>query len=157
VTEGGGVSSERTTEGALPAGEEPKPRERTVEQVLDALRRAAAQVGTPISADRYDEVWRDFDGVSSTRLIQRFGTWNAACTAAGLPINAGRTAYRRAWTAEQLVAAVAQYLTSEGATGSYSGYDAWSRQTPGAPSAQTVRNYLDGWANAKARAQELLG
>ena len=131
-------------------------REMADEQVLDALRRAAADVGTPISAERYEHVWRDYDGVSSARLVQRFGSWNAACTAAGLPTNPGRTAYRRSWTADQLVAAVADYLRSDGASGSYAGYDEWSRAVPGAPSANTVRNNLKGWANAKAGAQALI-
>ena len=131
-------------------------RETADEQVLGALRRAAADVGTPISAERYEHVWRDYGGVSSARLIQRFGSWNAACTAAGLPTNAGRAAYRRSWTPEQLVASVADYLRSEGATGSYAGYDEWARSVPGAPSANTVRNNLKGWANAKAGAQALI-
>jgi len=138
------------------AGDGSRPRELSDEQVLGALRAAAGDVGTPLSAAGYDQVWHAYDGLSSARLIQRFGSWNAACTAAGLPTNAGRTAYRRSWSREQLLGAVAEYLRSEGATGSYTGYDAWSRQTAGAPSGQTVRNYLDGWASAKAGARELI-
>jgi len=147
---GSDAMTEGTDEGAGRA------REMADGQVLDALRRAAADVGAPISAERYEHVWRDYDGVSSARLIQRFGSWNAACTAAGLPTNAGRTAYRRGWSQEQLVAAVADYLRSDGASGSYAGYDEWARATADAPSANTVRNNLNGWANAKAGAQALI-
>ncbi len=48
--------------------------------------------------------------------------------------------------------AVSQYLASPGAAGSYAGYASWAKDTDGMPSAQTVRNVLGGWAQAKAAA-----
>lgn len=126
------------------------------ESILAALRSAAAVAGTPLSAERYDAIWRDHGGASAARVIQRFGSWNAACAAAGLATNRGRAAYRRSWTRESLLAAVADYLVSEGAAGSYADYARWARTTQGAPSAQTVRNYLGSWGSAKEDAAALL-
>ena len=80
----------------------------TEASILAALRDVAAALGEPLSADSYDEVWRDYSGPSSVRIIQRFGSWNTACRAAGLRVNAGRTVYRRSWTQDQLVDAVAE-------------------------------------------------
>ncbi len=124
----------------------------TEASILAVLRDVAAALGEPLSADSYDEVWRDYSGPSSVRIIQRFGSWNTACRAAGLRVNAGRTVYRRSWTQEQLVDAVADYLGSPGSRGSYAGYQAWAKEHDGRPSAQTVRNVLGNWATAKSAA-----
>ena len=122
------------------------------EQILNGIRQAAKVHGEPLTADRYDTFFAGNDLASTVRVIQRFGTWNAACAAAGLKVNPGRPSYRRRWSEEQMLEHVADYLRSEGSRGSYAGYAAYARVVRDAPSAQTVRNVFGGWANAKARA-----
>lgn len=122
------------------------------QDVLHALRAAAGEMGEPLSADRYDVFQSAHGGPTSARVIQRHGTWNAACSAAGLKVNPGRAGYRRRWSRADLAAYVAAYLREEG-SGSYSGYADWARATAGAPSAQTVRNAFSGWSAAKEAAR----
>jgi hypothetical protein len=126
------------------------------EEVLAGLRRAAAALGDPLVADRYDTYVPVHGLLSSVRIIQRWGTWNAACRAAGLGVNSGRRSYRRRWTEAEMLEHVANYLMGEGCRGTYYGYDAYARSASGAPSAQTVRNTFGAWANIKAAAQHVV-
>jgi len=116
---------------------------------VTALRAAAAQVSGPMSVAKYDTAGYE---PSSSRIIQRFGSWSAACAAAGLPSRGTSRRYEPRWTVEAVTDAVARYLASAGASGSYAGYASWAKEADGAPSAQTVRNVLGGWAQAKATA-----
>jgi hypothetical protein len=125
-------------------------------EICDLLAYIAQEEGEPLSADTYDSVYLEYGGPTSGRILQRFGTWNNACRAAGLETNHGRPNYSKRWTESDLVEAVAAYLQSPGNKGTYSGYDAWARLTPNAPSAQTVRNGLGPWSDAKTSAQAWL-
>lgn len=128
----------------------------TDDEICDLLAYIAEEEGEPLSADTYDSVYLEYGGPTSGRILQRFGSWNNACRAAGLETNQGRPSYTRRWTENDLVEAVAEYLQSPGNAGTYSGYDLWARSTPGAPSAQTVRNVLGPWSAAKTSAQAWL-
>ena len=122
-------------------------------QLLDALREAAAELGEPLTNGDYDTWQRGRDAAGSPALlIRRFGSWRAACEAAGVRANATRSTSRR-WSDEDLVAMVAAYLTSEGATGSFADYSAWARAHDGAPSGATLRQ-RGSWADLKHRAAE---
>lgn len=124
--------------------------------VLAGLREAAVVHGEPLAADRYDSYSGAHHLASSARVIQRFGTWNDACRAAGLEVNRGRASYARRWTEAEMAGHVADYLAAEGSRGSYAGYAEYAQGIAGAPSAQTVRNAFGGWASAKAAAQEVI-
>jgi hypothetical protein len=126
------------------------------DDVLAGLRQAAAECGEPLTAGRYDAYAGGHGLVSTARVIQRLGTWNQACLAAGLEVNRGRTTYAKRWTEAELAGHVADYLQSDGATGSYVGYAGHARAVDGAPSAQTVRNAFGGWASAKAAGQQVV-
>ena len=121
------------------------------QDILQALRAAAEELGEPLSADRYDARQALQGGPTSVRIIQRFGTWNAACESAGLRVNPSRAGYTRRWSREDVATHVATYLHERG-SGSYAGYAAWAKETEGAPSAQTVRNTFGSWAAAKESA-----
>lgn len=140
-------------------GPDEQPRRRTPdfsdEEILAGLREAAAELGEPLSSDRYDIYCQAHRLVSSVRIIQRFGTWNGACSSAGLATRRSRQNYTRRWTEEEMAAYVAQYLGSQGASGSYSGYAEWAKGVDGAPSGQSVRNAFGGWADAKDVASRL--
>lgn len=123
------------------------------EQLLDGLRAAAAELGEPLTAGGYD-AWqrgRDIAG-SPALLIRRFGSWRNACAAAGLQANATRSTSRR-WSEEDVVAVVARYLRSPGATGSFADYSAWAHGQEDVPSGATLRQRAP-WAELKRRAQE---
>lgn len=160
VAAGVGVSVERVSEvlgsdaGLLLIETRARVPEFSDEEVIRCLQRAAATLGSPLAVSKYDAV--NTSGPSSARIIQRFGSWNAGCEAAGLAVNKGRLSYSRGWTRQSVLEAVADYLASEKPTGSYADYTAWARRTPGAPSGQTLRNYVGAWSSAKAEAMVVL-
>lgn len=121
----------------------------TDEDIAGVLRAAAAESGDPLSVARYDAGAYE---PSSSRIIQRFGSWSAACAAAGLRARGASRRYVSSWDADEVAAAVSRYLSSPGASGSYAGYERWAKTADGEPSAQTVRNMLGGWTQAKAAA-----
>ncbi|WP_220699266.1 homing endonuclease associated repeat-containing protein [Nocardioides cavernaquae] len=127
----------------------------TDDQLLEAVRTAAAEVGAPLPVTAYD-AWRkagDRDCASGTLVIRRLGSWNAACEAAGVATNKTRSTSRR-WTDEEVVAIVARYLTADGSPGSYAGYVDWARETEGVPSGPTLRQRF-AWNEVKERARVL--
>ena len=120
-------------------------------QLLDGLREAAAELGEPLTNGAYDTWQRGRDTAASPALlIRRFGSWRAACEAAGLTANATRSTTRR-WSEDDLVAAVAAYLKTPDATGSFADYSAWARSHEDAPSGATLRQRAT-WADLKRRA-----
>jgi hypothetical protein len=123
------------------------------EDILGALRAAAALCGEPLSHGRYETVARDVGGPSVARIIQRYGSWRAACTAAGVASGVRVRDYQHAWDVASVTAAVAEYLAAEGSAGTFAGYVAWAKAGDGRPSGATVRNVLGGWNAAKAAAQ----
>jgi hypothetical protein len=122
-------------------------------QLLDALRAAAAELGEPLTNGGYDTWQRHHDEAASPALlIRRFGSWRAACEAAGLRANSTRSTSRK-WSDEDVVGIVAAYLASEGATGSFADYTVWARTQDGVPSGATLRQ-RGAWADLKRRASE---
>ena len=90
---------------------------------------------------------------TSARVIQRYGTWNDACRAAGIPVveraRSGRTAR---WDAAACTGWVRAFLASDAPGRSYVDFDRWLQGQPDGPSAQTVRNTLGSWSQALERA-----
>lgn len=118
------------------------------------LRDAAAEVGEPLAVGAYD-AWRASRQVaSSTLVIRRFGSWTAACAAAGVATNKTRSTSRR-WSDDDVLAVVARYLADArdaGESGSYAGYVTWARSQAGSvPSGPTLRQ-RGAWADLKAGA-----
>ena len=86
-------------------------------------------------------------------MIQVFKTWRAALDEAGVPAMEPARSYQSAWTDEEILQAVAEYLADTSTTGAYSGWDPWRRATKAnAPSAQTLRNRFGSWSEVKAQA-----
>ncbi|GGO84203.1 hypothetical protein GCM10011584_01200 [Nocardioides phosphati] len=131
------------------------------------LRAAAAAVGEPLAVGAYD-AWRSrtpaHEAGSSTLVIRRFGSWTAACAAAGVATNKTRSTSRR-WNDDDVLAIVARFLEECAAggarsdrrqvagSGSYAAYVEWARaQEPGTvPSGPTLRQ-RGAWADLKAGA-----
>ncbi|HJQ04734.1 MAG TPA: hypothetical protein VJ872_04790 [Nocardioides sp.] len=128
----------------------------TDDQLIAALRAAAAELGEPLTAGGYDAWQRGRpEAASPALLIRRLGSWRGACEAAGLSANSTRSTSRR-WTDDEVVAIVARYLASPGATGSFADYSEWARSAADAPSGATLRQ-RGSWADIKKRAQGLSG
>jgi hypothetical protein len=122
------------------------------EDILEAIRAAALVHGDPLSHNRYDHYAAEHGTPTSCRITQRYGSWSAACAAAGVEAFTPRRVYTRRWTPGQMVDAVVAYLASSGSTGTFAGYDAWSRSRPDLPSSGTVRNQFGSWTAVKAAA-----
>lgn len=148
----GPVGGPGSGEDARPGPGRGRATEFTDADVHAALRRAAAELGEPLSVARYDAAADVHGGPSGARVVQRAGSWNAACAAAGLAVREGRARGSGGFDRGTVLAAVARYLADPTATGSYVDYQAWARRTPGAPSGQTLRNQVGPWSQAKAAA-----
>ena len=117
--------------------------------VLAELKRVAQLPGgNPLSAPFYDG-HRKPGAIGSVRAMQRFQTWSAACTAAGVQHRVTTRDYNRQWTEEDLLEWVRRYVAEAEATASYRKFSGWlgEHREEGAPSAQTVRNYLGKWVD----------
>ena len=84
-------------------------------------------------------------------IVTRFGSWNAACLAAGLHVH--RAPYDRAAIPDdELVGYVAEYLEAEPSTprdrGGIRGYTGWAR-TNHAPGPGALRARFGSWSSVK--------
>lgn len=124
------------------------------DQLIAGLREAAAELGEPLTSGGYD-AWqrRHDDAASPALLIRRFGSWRRACIEAGLQTNTTRSTSRR-WSDADVVAIVARYLASPGASGSFADYSEWAKDQDDAPSGATLRQ-RGSWAEIKRQAVAL--
>lgn len=138
--------------------------------VQAALREAYEKNGCqPITGEIYERL-RDRDRHPSVPTIHnRFGSWAAACGAAGVPFGGRRkdilddTPAQRwsTWPDDEILRWVRTYRAALGPMErpSYNGYDTWQRTREGAPSGSLVRvrlKHLGGWGDIlTAAAQDL--
>lgn len=128
----------------------------TDDAILSELRRVATlDGGTPLSVAFYDAHHAD-DAPTASRIIQRLGSWSAACARAGVSSRAPSRRYTTAWDEDALLAWVRRFLADDDTGTSYADLAAWlkERTGEGAPSAQTIRNKLGAWADVKRRASD---
>lgn len=122
------------------------------DDILRALRAAVVICGEPLSHSAYDRVSRDVGGPTSSRIIQRFGSWRQACDQADVRSCAASRVYQQRWDQQAVIAAVRGYLAEDGCAGTFSDYAAWAAGHQDRPSGATVRNVLGGWSAAKSQA-----
>lgn len=125
------------------------------DKIMDAIREAAVYE-FPLTANAYGRLLAvgQIQGPSVPRIGQRYGSWTAACEAAG--VTAGRAVrnnYESRWSDNDLAEIVRQYLLDPDVPNSANRFDAWKRvNVPDGPSFQTVRNRFGSWTEAKRRA-----
>jgi hypothetical protein len=125
------------------------------EQILAVIREAALYE-FPLTTNAYGELLAvgQIEGPSLPRIGQRFGSWTAACEAAG--VVAGQTMrhhYQSQWSDGDILVVVRGYLEDPNAPNSIHGYDDWKRvNAPDGPSGQTIRNRFGSWTEVKRRA-----
>ena len=130
------------------------PREQTYrdDDLLAALRRAADDAGSPMSAARYARLSDELRLPNWLTIVHRFGTWNAACAAAGLAVHEqpGRSSR---WDRTSAVVPMQRFmLDAEPLSKSYSAYTSWAKGREDVPSGQTIRNIFGTWSAAKEAA-----
>jgi len=124
------------------------------DEITDAIREAALYA-FPLTANAYKRLLEvgQIQGPSSARIGQRYGSWTAACEAAG--VTAGRTVrhhYQSKWSDHDLADIVRQYLLDPSVPNSANRFDEWKRENvPDGPSFQTVRNRFGSRTEAKRR------
>jgi hypothetical protein len=127
-------------------------------EILDEIRRVAALPdGVPLSSTFFDAN-RSAGFIGKVRIMQRFGTWSEACAAAGVESRVSfRPNYGRRWNRKQMLGWADQYLSETGAGGSYADFTAWlkARSGDGAPSSQTIRNYIGPWREVLDEVQRM--
>lgn len=124
------------------------------EQILEAIRHAATYE-FPITVKHFDYL-RSIGEVlapSAPLVYMRFGSWRAACEAAG--VESGEPArhnYESKWTDEDLLRFAGQFLAAESSDGTFGGFTKWLEQEVDRPSGATIRNRLGGWLEVKRAA-----
>jgi hypothetical protein len=125
------------------------------EDILAALREASTYE-FPLTTTAYSDLLQvgQVEGASVPRIGQRFGSWSAACAAAGVvagdPWNRD---YESRWSDDDLLQIARRYLLDPDSPSSAHRFDEWKRAfAPDGPSFQTLRNRLGSWNEVKRRA-----
>jgi len=115
-------------------------------EIARVLRIAARIAGEPLSVGKYDAIRATVEGPSAIRLIQRFGSWSAACEFAGVTSGVAKRSYAKNWDQKQIVTLVRDYLAEEPNV-SFLDFSRWLKDLPSAPSAATCRNVGGSWSS----------
>lgn len=122
--------------------------------IISVLREAATYA-FPCTANAYVSLLEvgEIDGPTVVTIHHRFGSWIAACEAAGVePGQSWIEDYQSRWTDDDLYRYVEDYLMSPEATGTFKGFEDLTKLRPGAPSLSLVRIRLGGWIDIKREA-----
>ena len=146
------------------------PNEYTTAGIAAGLRRVweAYQADVPdpegLSHGTYER-YRSPEEASSALVVSRIG-WSVMCDIAGVPAGVSRrpkSSYRSAWTDDEIVGWVADFLSyarNQGIRPTYAAFDTWQRDIEDAPSGSTVRNKMRDagaprWPDILAAAKEI--
>jgi hypothetical protein len=125
------------------------------EDVLGAIQNAALYE-FPLTIRTYAELLDvgQIQGPSVPRICQRFGTWSAACDAAGVVAHPARRAnYQSKWTDDDLLSVVRRYVGDHAWSGTFASFDQWRKvNVPEGPSSSTLRTRFGTWTEIKRRA-----
>ncbi|MEY2959881.1 MAG: hypothetical protein RLZZ01_2449 [Actinomycetota bacterium] len=122
--------------------------------IIDSLHRAGNLV-SPLTGEAFDALVTDgtVPGPGRQIAIIVFGSWVAACEAAGVtPGDTIRPTYDRRWTDDEIDRALVEYLAAPDSPGTGDGYEQWAsgRDVPSGP---LVRSRSFGsWKEATRRA-----
>lgn len=129
------------------------------EQKLAALKEAWEQLDEDqrskgLSRVRYDRLVgsRD-DRPSSVTFVRQYGSWSAACEAAGIAAAAARrSSYEREYDDDAIVDGIRRFINETGRT-SFHAYAAWAKEN-GEASGPLVIIRLGSWRSARERVIE---
>lgn len=131
-------------------------------EMIASLRDASQDDSIPLTMAVYREYLKSEPVLADGRprpgvqiVTLRFGSWNAAVRAAGLPANPhGGPA--KEFDAAGAITAVADCWRELGSPPSGEAYDAWQVGRPGSPSAATIRKLFSSWASVQIRAWQIV-
>lgn len=117
------------------------------EELLNILYNAYIRVQGPLTTNKY----KNLNILPTIAVyISRFGSWNEACSLAGVPHGKrARNNYSRAHSEEDMLDFVASYLADPRTTGSAQGYEEWQKGVVGAPSLSLIRQRIGTWNEIK--------
>ena len=122
--------------------------------IVESLRRAGTLV-SPLTGEAFDGLVADglVPGPSRQIAMTVFGSWVAACEAAGVtPGDTLRPSYERRWTDDEIDLALVEYLTTPDSPGTGEGYEQWAKDRE-VPSGPLVRSRSFGsWKEVTRRA-----
>lgn len=126
-------------------------------ELLAALR-AASQYCSPLTAKRYGELCRagSISGPSAITISVRFGSWVAACNAAGVMHGRVSRPEGSRWTDQELVQIVAEFLLEPSGPGSLAAYREWAAKDRNRPSDALLRFRLGAWSDSTELALQWL-
>jgi hypothetical protein len=107
-------------------------------EILAALREAAKVCGEPLTIPAYREQAPKHGWPADLTVVRPYGTWQAACEAAGVKANESEGPRRGAITLEDCIEALRDCASELGATPSYETYSKWAKKNH-RPSGPTVR------------------
>jgi hypothetical protein len=118
------------------------------QDLLNTLKLAPKNSDGTLSAGKFIK-----DGGTPTIAVflTRFGSWNNACKAAGIPTTQGRKDYVRRNTDEELLQYVASFLEDPRENGTAAGYEKWQKLNKDAPSLSLIRQRLGKWNELKKK------
>lgn len=131
----------------------------TDEEIILALQRVHAALGRKVMGlSRYRNFAESCPGEipSAALIVQRFGYWKDACTAAGIPYGATHFVYTRQWTDEDMYQIVIDFINDPDVPSpSAENYDQYARARKGVvPSLATIRNRMGKWTQIVSNAYE---
>ena len=121
------------------------------EDLVQAVRRAAQELGEVPTATAYQEVARRLGLPSLPTVANRLGSWTRAVDAAGMTPNAGRGRYVRRWSSEACWRALRQLIDELGDPPTAEQYELLSAANDDLPSLATVRHRLGRWSTIMER------
>ncbi len=129
----------------------------TNDEIETALRKAAEGKKGPLAREAYQVYYEQNDGVPhSYTVIRRYGKWNAALKAAGLPVSK-RTEYKSTHDKGSCVRAIIAARDILGhlpSTGEYAQVWGSDLKFDGHPSASTIRSKYGKWRTAITEASQ---
>lgn len=122
----------------------------TDEKLLDGIRWVAGRLGRTPSTDEYTRLARSEALASTPTITNRFETWGAAVTAAGLEPNRARRSYSRKWTEDACWAVLERLVKELGDAPTVQQYELIAAGRDDLPSSATIRNRLGRWSEVRA-------
>ena len=122
-------------------------------KILADLRAAARSLGEPLAVGRYRKHAPGRGWVADFTAASRFGSWAAACRAAGVRANPARGRKQTSrFGADECLRALGSCAQELGRTPTHLAYDAWVARHPSHPKAATIRYHFGRWNAALAAA-----
>ena len=140
-------------------GPSPDSQQRWSDEQLVEVLRTAATYEFPLTTNSYNRLREvgEIDGPTVVIFHSRFGSWNAACDAAG--VEHGQTfieTYNSQWTDDDMRRYVSEYFCDPETRGTADDFKMWLENRSGSPSFILLRQRLGRWLEIRLQALTVL-